>query len=544
MPRVKSVRGPSLVTDHVTVIKELHPRRKVKRVLVTIKLQPGVLRSVGEGKPQSDAFPPPQPSLPPQPPQLQPPLPLPPPQGDPLSTGTTDAHAEPFQRSGSFSVDLDAFERELLSHITSESSGLDSGTVPPAQDHPHPQNLVFLPPITSNDINQNQRAPDPVIPTAPTAQTSQITGDSTARINRQVKKESQIEKSVDDEQDTGKLAKSHKPLPPNIAPLLKAEFSALDAEEDGIQVDHIIFSLKDPLGGGRINFPVRSRFCTHFECFDYNNFCMISKITESTKNITKKNLLKQNYEKLSKGGGGATARKTSTRFKQQQPTSGNTAGTNIILPPVGRSIISQKGVQDIRLPPYVTILNDPMPQYNAKFVPANYHQCVFYKCPICRISFPLSALIVSDVFNYFLKSTPLEIQRIELVGLEKFRPIMDEEFYGKSRSKKNKKSNKIGGGGDDDDDDGVICISSEDEDDASISRRAAAAQQTSQKMSFGNILHQENVLRNPPLYQDAFRFWRHDNNNNNTHNNNNNNNNNSGPIDGDGTSWDDPVLLD
>lgn len=89
-----------------------------------------------------------------------------------------------------------------------------------------------------------------------------------------------------------------KPLPINVSPMIIKELKAIDEDDDFGSVDRIIFALNDPLGGGRINLPVKSAACVHFECFDYENFCLFNKISKSTKEAIKRMLIRNNRDKL------------------------------------------------------------------------------------------------------------------------------------------------------------------------------------------------------------------------------------------------------
>jgi len=50
-----------------------------------------------------------------------------------------------------------------------------------------------------------------------------------------------------------------------------------------------------------------------------------------------------------------------------------------------------------------------------------------YKCPLCDEKFALKQLYISDIFNFFVKTTPLSTTRIELVEADRYK-ILESEF--------------------------------------------------------------------------------------------------------------------
>ncbi|RLV90719.1 hypothetical protein JA1_004407 [Spathaspora sp. JA1] len=190
----------------------------------------------------------------------------------------------------------------------------------------------------------------------------------------------------------------YKQIPKNILPIVQRELRHLEDDEEAPIVDKIVFSLKDPLGASKIKLPVRSQQCIHFECFDYENFCIFNKITGSTKELTRKNLIKRNVEKL-------------TQENKPKP------------PPPTRTVYQPKLTSKLppNYQPYVKVIDSP---YTSKYI-APVFNCPTYSCPICDVKFMLSGLMISDSYNYFVKSTPKETERIELIGMEKYRLIDD-----------------------------------------------------------------------------------------------------------------------
>lgn len=102
----------------------------------------------------------------------------------------------------------------------------------------------------------------------------------------------------------GKLLKANEPvlqpgykwIPVNIVPFLQQEVGG-DGDED-LGFDKFTFSLQDPLTKTRITIPVKSQYCVHIECFDFDTFCLFNKILQGHKNILRKALLQKNVESL------------------------------------------------------------------------------------------------------------------------------------------------------------------------------------------------------------------------------------------------------
>ncbi|KAK6459406.1 uncharacterized protein RJT20DRAFT_15748 [Scheffersomyces xylosifermentans] len=174
----------------------------------------------------------------------------------------------------------------------------------------------------------------------------------------------------------------YKQVPKNILPMIERELG--DLNDDFAVVDKIVFSLMDPLGASRIKLPVKSNRCIHFECFDFENFCIFNKIPPGIQKVIKKDLSKKNYQKL-----------VEAKMKDQNKS---------------------KPDND-----YITIISDPK-AYTARFIaPVS----PIYKCPLCDRAFPLHELSISDAYNYFVKTTPKEAQRVELLDMNRFKVLVD-----------------------------------------------------------------------------------------------------------------------
>lgn len=63
-----------------------------------------------------------------------------------------------------------------------------------------------------------------------------------------------------------------------------------------------------------------------------------------------------------------------------------------------------------------------------KGVNSSQHHFPTYKCPVCNRAFLLNQLFISDVLNYFVKTTPMDIDRIELRDMVKYRIVDEKEM--------------------------------------------------------------------------------------------------------------------
>ncbi|ODV76888.1 uncharacterized protein CANTADRAFT_24147 [Suhomyces tanzawaensis NRRL Y-17324] len=177
----------------------------------------------------------------------------------------------------------------------------------------------------------------------------------------------------------------YRPIPKNIIPLIEKELARLnpdDSDELGI-IDKIVFSLKDPLAASKIRLPVKSSKCIHFECFDFENFCVFNKIPKGIQNLLKKDIAKRNYQKLA----------FEKRRGLRQTTRNQNQDSDVV-----KIILS----------------------------PKSFHQnAPKYKCPLCDRQFALHELIVDDSYNYFVRNTPQETERIEILDMKQYK-IVDE----------------------------------------------------------------------------------------------------------------------
>lgn len=191
----------------------------------------------------------------------------------------------------------------------------------------------------------------------------------------------------------------YRTIPKNLTEIIKKELT--NDDEDIGMIEKMIFTLKDPLSAIKISLPVKASICMHFECFDFETFCIFNKIPEGIKYVTRKDLVKKNYEmkKYDK-------ERNELREKlRQQPR--NSRSINLQLQKLQRNLT--------------------IPAYTAKFNPYSFPspKVPSYKCPICDRLFALHQLYISDAYNFFVKTTPLDINRVELVDMIKYR-ILDD----------------------------------------------------------------------------------------------------------------------
>lgn len=408
MSRTKAKKRPTLQTERVSVLSELHPRRKVKKITVTIKLPINVLTAINQKNYNA---------------VVKTPLR----QGDGtvgqlegIFTDDTERQipskkSSPTARHSEDFNDITELEREILSQL---DPSLGNCSLHSHQGKPNIMNDEVL-------LKSKTGDGEPDVDTKL---------HDTTELSEEREKPRHLENDRFRKDTSTKPKAEYKSVPPNIIPLLKSELCNSESGDDEALIDSVAFSLNDPLGGGRIKFPVKSRFCTHLECFDYFNFCIFNKITSTTQSVTQRNLIRQNYDRLSKSDkrahNGMYVQRLAANGKQRQLPNGGRLqfsqthgssgfnGFNGFNGPEGSN-----NLKDIRLPSYVTILENPNPVYTSRFLTPGYQNCPFYKCPICEVSFPLSALMVSDVFNYFLKMTSQDVHKVELLGSEKYRPI-------------------------------------------------------------------------------------------------------------------------
>ncbi|EGW35622.1 uncharacterized protein SPAPADRAFT_58836, partial [Spathaspora passalidarum NRRL Y-27907] len=177
--------------------------------------------------------------------------------------------------------------------------------------------------------------------------------------------------------------------------------------------------------------------------------------------------------------------------------------------------------------PYVKVIDSP---YTSRFI-APVFNCPTYSCPICDTKFMLSGLTISDSYNYFVKSTPKETERIELIGMEKYR-LIDDSITAHIPPE---------------DDEDMIVLSSDDEEDQRIKKEeeaAAAAAEAARIFRIATLPPQvrplynavynnypDNVLIGRTDLLDDEEVWGTP-------------GNNSGDYYSHGSSWEDPVVLD
>lgn len=180
-------------------------------------------------------------------------------------------------------------------------------------------------------------------------------------------------------------------IPSNLTPILKVEFGNDDESDEEVGIlDRITVTLRDPLSASKIKLPLRSTACKHFECFDFDCFCLFNKIPIGIKTLVKKDLAKRNFESKSKG--------------------------KISLPSYNLKQDSQRSA--------VEIINYPKLQ-NGKKRQIEPSKLPVYRCPVCNQPFSLGQLYISDVFNYFVKATPKDICRVEIRDMNKYKIVDD-----------------------------------------------------------------------------------------------------------------------
>lgn len=179
----------------------------------------------------------------------------------------------------------------------------------------------------------------------------------------------------------------YKPVPKNIVPIIEREMSQVDCDDDFGVVEKVVFSLKDPLSAGRIKIPVKSNRCIHFECFDFDTFCIFNKIPQGVLNLTKKDMSKRSYQRLANHHEAVTKESKNSQTPQKLKHE------------------------------FITIIDDP--------TPIRRHSLPTYKCPLCDLDFVLAELYFSNLLNYFVKTIPPNIDKVELFECNSYRPIED-----------------------------------------------------------------------------------------------------------------------
>lgn len=187
-------------------------------------------------------------------------------------------------------------------------------------------------------------------------------------------------------------------IPPNLVNTIQRElnlFFDTGGDDELEVVGKVVFSLKDPYSATKIKLPVKATTCRHFECFDLENFSLFHKLPHGIKNSLKKGLILKSHE----------SRKLEQLFLKQQQQIANGAllfkAPGLIYPQFSEH--GQMFFSDIfsRTPP-------------------------LYKCPLCDEKFALKQLYISDIFNFFVKTTPLHTTRIELVESDRYKILKEE----------------------------------------------------------------------------------------------------------------------
>lgn len=507
MTRLKRIRGPKLLTDKVSIVREMGRKYKNAKILVTIRLDPTQLKNILkvtsvnkeieksdettiEKNSNAETLPPTSSELP------EPTAP------ENLDTGEDISDS-----------DISSMDNELTEFLT-EHSVLVTPGLPSVPNHPE---------IAHTTKKPLEKKPSPK-PSSLLLKKRQ--GSSSSDIPR-----------VDE---------TYKVLPRNVSPIVRNELHSI--EDEFAPVDRMVFSLKDPLGGGRISLPVKSTSCIHFQCFDYENFCLFNKITAATKEITRRNLVQLNRAHLARVQQQVNQQPTTNSSFQfsprnsQLPNKGNNPnisnklpvalpGSNgihnfLVLPtfhsnfalnnPINNNNIynsnggySQSG--DITSfhnqlgEPYIRIINDPKPRVGSRFV-TPHHKYPMYKCPICDTQFPLSELSISDGFNFFIRATPKEIDRVELlIGLDKYRLIDDNRRTPAAAGENNQQSAE------------VIVLTSDEEDEDDRNTPLVQAPEVKTKKRFDFYERAQEILNQTTDNEIHY---------------------------GDGESWDDPIVLD
>ncbi|KAL6451810.1 hypothetical protein SBY92_003118 [Candida maltosa Xu316] len=215
MPRLKSVRGPKLTTDKVSIVHERGRRNRNKKLLVTIRLSPSVLRS--PTKPTSN--------------EVRDDVPLN--QVDELPKEGIAATSEQISSASPDKVDqentnnetrddldseLSSIDEELMEFLTQHSVLMSSGKPLVPENSITNESVPEQPPLSHVDVEKKEELPKPP------------------------KKEPKSEPSPTKSNDV------FRPLPKNISPLIIGEVRSADADqdEDFEPIDRLIFSLNDP----------------------------------------------------------------------------------------------------------------------------------------------------------------------------------------------------------------------------------------------------------------------------------------------------------
>ncbi|KAI5965847.1 uncharacterized protein KGF55_001210 [Candida pseudojiufengensis] len=591
MPKLKPIRGPTTSNDKVFILNDFQTRKKIKRLIVTIKLPSSILKSIDTSKDSSL---------------------------DKTSTKkrSNSKSSQPKSNKDSNS-NSNTYPYSQIQQINTPQQNIRRNETNIANDHKrHPHTMKGKSTAFTEELRKIDDEINKILK-QPENQAQMTTFDN-----------SQVSNNTQTSTQSGQ---EYKILPSNVLSVLEDEIKELNPDEekeedDEFLIDKIIFSLKDPLGGSRIKLPVKSLHCKHFDCFDFENFCLFNKLPEMIKDLTKKTLFRQNYEKLSRNQQKVQQQQQpqqpqnqasvpQAQHQQQQQQQQHRQQHQQQYPPIPSTLPSPMPKQSppstpyppyyhhqyptsqqqlpfqpamhtssqipitstnqpyptsntnrhviipqLRLAPYVTVLNNDgtnnntnnngsngttqysnsnqqhrqvsINRYTSNFVTPTYQACPFYKCPICDVNFQLNALTISETFNFFVQRTPKEIDKIELIGLKKYRTIDSTNSY-KTKSPSNFNNNDGSNLNNQNDKDLIITLSSDDEDDEIYKQEL---NHNNKKMKLGNIMNGGDI-NNKKSPKRNLSLWKQ---------------NHFDPFDafkdkgggGDGSSWDDPVVLD
>lgn len=187
-------------------------------------------------------------------------------------------------------------------------------------------------------------------------------------------------------------------IPPNLVNAIQRELNFFydNMTDDDVEVvGKMAFSLQDPIARTKIRLPIKATTCRHFECFDFYNFCLYYDLSTGTRNGLKTNMLLQSKE----------SRESEEKFYQQQRKIAE-----------GKMLIKSPG-----------LIFPQFSEHGQMFFTDIYSRTPpLYKCPLCDEKFGLKQLYISDVFNFFVKTTPAHVTKIELVENDRYK-IVEEE---------------------------------------------------------------------------------------------------------------------
>lgn len=198
-------------------------------------------------------------------------------------------------------------------------------------------------------------------------------------------------------------------IPPNLVSAIQRELNAFfdtgSEDKDDLEVvGKIVFSLKDPYSATKIKLPVKATTCRHFECFDFDNFCTFSKMPTGIRLSLKKSLVLKSHD----------SRRLEQLFLKQQK-------------------LIAEGALLFKAPGLVYPLFSEHGQMF--FLEVYCRTPPLYKCPLCDEKFGLKQLYISDIFNFFVKTTPHSISKIELVETDRYKLIDEDAPVSEERTK-------------------------------------------------------------------------------------------------------------